>query len=428
MVLKNRWLRLLAVLFSLSLVAAACSSSGSDDDGDQADTDQDGGGGGTLEPTAGFDGETITLGYITDQSGPFAALGIPLVEGAQVWVDWLNDQGGIAGQYPVELEVADSGYVAQTAIEEYQRLKDSSAMFAFIIGTPSVNAVLEFLEEDDVTAVPGTQDGRWYDFPVLLPVAVPYQIQMINGADWYVNEMGSTDDVACVLRQDDEYGEAGLAGVEFAAGELGFDVAVETTYAADDTEYTAQVTELSDAGCEVVYMVSGARQTNAFLTEASELGFSPTYVGAFPSQAFLFITPDSAALYENFYMVNTGPQYGDTSVAGMADYLDRQATYGEGEGDTFTLTGYTSMLPVGQLLEQAVADGDLGRAGLQTSMTQLGEIDLEGLGAAPTYNSDGSRDIPRTSVIFKADPSVAGSSMAFVTEWSSDAAEAFDFG
>ena len=121
MLIKNRWLRLLAALFVLALFAAACSSSG-DGDGDQAEPEEQDGdeSGGAPEPTNGFDGDTITLGYITDQSGPFAPLGTPLVEGAQVWVDWLNDEGGIAGQYPVELEVADSGYVAQTAIDLYE--------------------------------------------------------------------------------------------------------------------------------------------------------------------------------------------------------------------------------------------------------------------------------------------------------------------
>src|SRR4051794_24965443 len=93
--------------------------------------------------TAGFDGTTIRVGCLTDQSGPVAVIGNPLLQGAQLWFDHVNAQGGVAGQYPVAVVPGDTHDDAATAVQEYQRVKDDVVMFANILSTPPTQAVLE---------------------------------------------------------------------------------------------------------------------------------------------------------------------------------------------------------------------------------------------------------------------------------------------
>src|SRR3546814_20042775 len=88
----NPLLRILALLLSLSLVAAAC---GDDDDETEAGTESHaettGGeegsgeeGGGEPEEAPGFDGETSRLGVLTSQTAVASVIGNPPTEGNQI--------------------------------------------------------------------------------------------------------------------------------------------------------------------------------------------------------------------------------------------------------------------------------------------------------------------------------------------------------
>ncbi len=233
---------------------------------------------GDPEPTNGFDGETITLGYLTDESGPLAILGGPLAEGSQVYWDYVNEElGGIAGQYQVELAVGDTKDDQGAAVTEYQRLKEDAVLFAQILSTPPTQAVLEFLNEDNIVGVPGSLAGAWASEANLLPNGAAYENEMINIADWYVNDsgLGSADSVQCAVSVDDLYGEAGLAGLEYAAGELGFELAESQTFARGDTDFSSTIAALSGAGCEAVYAITVPTEQNAMMAEAVEHRFRP---------------------------------------------------------------------------------------------------------------------------------------------------------
>ena len=74
-------------------------------------------------------------------------------------------------------------------------------------------------------ASPASLDSFWVREPNLLPIGGPYQIQAINALDWYVTEGDGEGKKVCSLIQDDPYGEAGQAGLEFAAEELDVELA-----------------------------------------------------------------------------------------------------------------------------------------------------------------------------------------------------------
>src|SRR5690606_27982596 len=129
--------------------------------------------------------------------------------------DYVNEElGGVAGKYPIELVIADSGYDPTKAGQEYAAMKDQVVLFAQLLGTPIVNAILEQLESDQIVASPASLDSFWVREPNLLPLGGPYQIQAINALNWYVEENGE-DKVLCSLIQDDPYGEAGQEGLDF---------------------------------------------------------------------------------------------------------------------------------------------------------------------------------------------------------------------
>ncbi|MDH4169618.1 MAG: ABC transporter substrate-binding protein [Acidimicrobiia bacterium] len=433
---KKLWL-VSALLLTFALFAAACGSS--DDSGDSAGSDTteptdgsdttaptdgtepaDSGSDATVapddgsvepagdpEPAPGFDGETIKLGYLTDESGPLAILGVPLTTGSQIYWDYVNEElGGVGGRYQVELATGDTKDDPSSAVQEYQRLKDDSVLFAQILSTPPTQAVLEFLKEDNIVGVPGSLAGTWANEAVLMPNGAAYEYEMINIADWFVNDsgLGGVDTVQCVVSVNDLYGEVGLDGLEYAAGELGFELTEKRTMNRNDTDFAATVSALDQAGCEAVYAITVPREQSTMMAEAATQGFDPIWLGALPSYLSLLAGPN----FEKFYVALDNPDFNDTSVPGMVDFLERFETYKPDSGaepNSFFFSGYYQQIAVHALLEKAVELGDLSREGIANAMTQLGEVETDGLTAENyVYGAPEDRIPTSASRIFVYDP------------------------
>ncbi|MDE0196396.1 MAG: ABC transporter substrate-binding protein, partial [bacterium] len=335
------------------------------------------------QPTTGFDGETLTLGYLVDQSGPLAIIGGPLLAGSQLYWDWVNDElGGIAGRYRVELTVGDTKDSEGATVQEYQRLKDDVVMFAEVLSTPPVQALLEFLNEDGIVAVPGSLAGSWAREPLLMPSGAAYEYEAINLADWYVNNSGlmSPSDVYCAVYVNDKYGRDSLRGLEFAADRLGFSLAETQTINRGDRAFTAQVAAFSDAGCTVIFAITVPTEQHAMLAEAASQGLDPVWLGLLPTYLNLFAAgaPD---LYAKYYVALDSPELSDLSVPGIAKFHERFERYGSGTISTFTLSGYFLQVSVHALLEKAAELGDFSREGIRNALAQLGEVEIDGLAA-----------------------------------------------
>ncbi|MGH9227345.1 MAG: ABC transporter substrate-binding protein [Acidimicrobiales bacterium] len=421
-------LRLLVALAAVALIAAACGGRDDDDDAGAADDTEQGG-----EPEAvpGFDGETIRLGVVTPTSGPVAIIGEPLTNGNRAYWDYVNEElDGVAGRYPVELVIEDSAYDAPTAVQKYNQIKGDVVMFNQLLGTPIVNALLEQLVADNIVAQPASLDSFWVREQNLLPIGAPYQIQAINGVDWYVNEGGgSTDSAICTLRQDDPYGEAGQEGVDFAAEELGIELTEEVTFPVGNPDFTTQITQLQGAGCEMVWLVSTPTDTGSALAKAAELGFAPRWMAQSPTWIGVFIdSPLLPYLQANFTWVSEGPEYGDESVPGMSEILRIQETYApDQEPDIYFNFGYNEAKAVHQVLEQAVEMGDLSRDGIVEAMNSIDELEFEGLLGEYGWGSPEDRNPPRANSIFEVDPAKPIGLGLIVAEHQAPFAEDFEF-
>jgi ABC-type branched-subunit amino acid transport system substrate-binding protein len=169
--------RVLWLVAVLALLLAGCGGAADDDEGEGGE------GGAELQSVPGFDGTTIKLGVLTPLSGPVAVIGLPLTAGNQVYFDYVNSQGGIAGKYPVELVQEDTQYRPDRTVQQYNRVKPDVVAFTQVLGTAPTLAVLPQLVEDGMIAAPASLDAFWVREPNLMPVGGPYQIQAINALD-----------------------------------------------------------------------------------------------------------------------------------------------------------------------------------------------------------------------------------------------------
>jgi ABC-type branched-subunit amino acid transport system substrate-binding protein len=411
-------------LAALALLAAGC---GGDDEPSSTGTTQ-AGGGAAPKTVPGFDGTTIRVGIISPLTGAVAAIGKPLTAGNEVYFNKVNAAGGVAGKYKIAYEERDSAYIPQQAVQTYNELKGNVVMFAQVLGTPSTKAVLTSLKADNIVAAPASLDAEWVREPNLLPIGGPYQIQAINALTWYVTEGNGKGKKICTLAQDDVYGEAGVAGVEFAGQKNGFTVTSKQKFSATKGgEATASIQGLKDAGCEAVFLVSTPTDTGALLGIAARSTFAPQWIGQSPSYiGALAQSPLKDYLARSFMVASEGTEWGDTTVPGMKTMLEDVAKFKPDQTpDYYFAFGYNQARAVTAVLEKAVALGDLSRAGIIKATEEVGTVDFDDLTGDYKYGKAADRVFPLETTLFKVDPAKPVGLAVVKKNFTTDAAKDF---
>jgi ABC-type branched-subunit amino acid transport system substrate-binding protein len=420
-VLITRRLFWLAALAAVLL--AGCGGAADEDEGDSED------GSASLQSGPGFDGTTIKLGVLTPLSGPVAVIGLPLTAGNQVYFDYVNSQGGIAGKYKVELVQEDTQYSPPRTVQQYNKIKGDVVAFTQVLGTAPTLAVLPQLAQDGMIAAPASLDAFWVREPNLLPVGGPYQVQAINALDYYINQGDGKGKNICSFIQDDAYGEAGQAGVDFAAENLGFEVVDTQRFKVGDKDMTGQVQRLRRSKCDAVFLVATPTDAGTIWGTAAELGFAPRWIGQSPSWIDeLGASPLAEYLQQTTWIVAEGTEWGDDSVPGSADLVSRVEEFKPNqEPDYYFSFGYLQGVAMTALLEKAVELGDLSRDGLMKASEELGTVSFDGLSGDYQYGPAEERNPSRMSTIYEVDPEKPFGLGTLEYQYESDAAAEYEF-
>jgi len=159
----------------------------------------------------------ITLGALTEYSGPFKDLGSAVVRGQQLWVNETNAGGGICGR-KVMLEVRDDEDDVSKAKTEYTALEPTVLGFMQIAGSSVTTALSQSLLDNETTAVSLSKSSELLGNPYVIIPASTYDIEMINGLS-YLMEQGKIRDCDTIghIWIDGEYGANGLRGAQYFA-------------------------------------------------------------------------------------------------------------------------------------------------------------------------------------------------------------------
>jgi len=397
--MRTRGLAALAAIGALALVGAGCGQ----------DEDEGGGGGGdsaAVERVPGFDGKTIKLGVLTPLTGPVAVIGEPLTAGNEVFIESVNQRGGVGGKYKIELEQADTQYEPDRTVQQYNRLKRDVVAFTQVLGTAPTLAVLPQLKRDKALAAPASLDAFWVREENLLPVGGPYQIQAINALDYYVNQADGKGKRICSIIQDDAYGEAGQAGVDFAAEKLGFEVTETQRFRVGTKDVSGQVSRLRSAKCDAVFLVATPTDAGTIWGTAAQLKFAPRWIAQSPAWIDeLGKSPLAPYLEKTTWVAAEGTEWGDTKVPGMAEMVKNvEELRPKQEPDYYFAFGYNQARAMVAVLEEAVKAGDLSKEGILQASKDVGTLSFEGLTGDYQYGPAEDRNPPRQTTIFKVDP------------------------
>lgn len=156
----------------------------------------------------------IVLGQSCALSGPSAQLGMQFVQGAKLYFDQLNAQGGI-GRRQVELRTLDDGYEPERCVANTQKFiaDDVMALFGYL-GTPTSMASLPLLQKAKLPLIAPLTGGAGLRDPKLAQTVFNLRASYADETALMVRQLVSLGlKKIAVFHQNDAYGQSGLEGV-----------------------------------------------------------------------------------------------------------------------------------------------------------------------------------------------------------------------
>jgi ABC-type branched-subunit amino acid transport system substrate-binding protein len=386
-----------------------------------------GNGGTTLKVGPGVDttNKTITLGIISPYSGPVAApIGDPLALGVKVFFDHVNDSGGING-YKVKFIEKDSQYNPQIQVQMYNQIHGQVLMIADSLGTPTTEAILPLANSDHMLISAASLSSALARQKYVVLVGTPYRLQVENAFDYVVNTLKVKSPKTGIIYQNDEYGQDGLQGYKEAITAYGLNDVGQASYAVTDTDFTAQVSQMKQAGAKYVFLSTLPTVTATIVGTAAKLGYFPQFIMQSPAWSNLLLGVTALkALFTKMWIVGQGAIWGDQSKPGMAQLLQDVAKYAPSQQpDGYFEFGYTESYITYAILKKALANNDLTRDGLFNAFNSLGSVDLGGLYPSVTYGASPNQRVPtRDNVVFQIDPTQPNDVRALTSDFTGTAA------
>ncbi len=229
---------------------------------------------------------SILIGQSAAFTGPAAQLGIQMRDGAKLWLDQVNAQGGVNGRR-IELRSRDDKYESKLAAENTKKLIEEDRVFLLFayVGTPTSQASLPIFTEARVPFVAPFTGAEL--------LRTPFNRYIFNvRASYYDETEKIVEHLArtgvtkfAVFYQNDAYGQAGLEGVKRALAKRNLKWVALGTVERNTTNVAEAVKTINAAQPEATVMISAYTSVAEFVRQMKAAGsisqfFNVSFVGS----------------------------------------------------------------------------------------------------------------------------------------------------
>src|SRR5467141_4694045 len=268
----------------------------------------------------------IVLGMHTDLSGPAATYGVSSSNAVKMRFDELNAAGGVHGR-KIRLVVEDTQYQVPRAVQAGTKLINRDRIFAMVapLGTPMNNALFKDQFDAGVPNLFPLSAARSMYEPfhkLKFYGAASYVDQVRAGIQYFVSKKGKK--ALCAMYQDTDFGKEVLDGVQLQAEKLKLKVVETVTHKPTDQDFSAQVTKLKAAGCDLVVMGTIVRDSIVPYATARKMGWTDVdFLGSAASYD-LFVAAAQGGVTEGLYAMGlTAMPYRETLSPQAQAWFDR---------------------------------------------------------------------------------------------------------
>ena len=284
--------------------------------------------------------DTIKIGGIGVLTGPYAMYGVGVKNGVDLYISELNAAGGINGQQ-VEMIWEDDEGSPDKAANAYNKLVQNDGVVAVLgpVLSGATDAAADLAASDGIPMITASATAYYIttDRPSVFRTCFLDPFQGVVMADFTVQELKATK-VAAMYKNGDEYSVGLKDAFVQEAEKLGVQVVAQEASADKDVDYKTQLTNIKNAGAEVVFLAYYGDAASYILTQANELGMDVKFTGGDGISNITGSISDKSLLVNMYYSDHfSNSADSDVVKAYLAGY---QAMYGEMPAISFSATAY----------------------------------------------------------------------------------------
>jgi branched-chain amino acid transport system substrate-binding protein len=278
------------------------------------------------QTTRGVSKDEIIAGMHTDLSGPAATYGVSSSNAVKMRFDELNAAGGVNGR-KIKLIVEDTQYQVPRAVQAGNKLINRDNIFIMVagLGTPMNNALFKDQFEAGVPNLFPLSAARSMYEPfnkLKFYGAASYVDQVRAGINYFVTKKGKK--ALCVMYQDTDFGKEVLDGVQIQAEKMKVKLVETVTHKPTDQDFTAQITKLKGAGCDLVVMGTIVRDSIVPYATARKIGWTDVDFLGSAATYDLFVAGAQGGVTEGLYAMGlTDMPYRDTLSPAAQAWFDK---------------------------------------------------------------------------------------------------------
>ncbi|MFP4657784.1 MAG: ABC transporter substrate-binding protein [Desulfonatronovibrionaceae bacterium] len=344
----------------------------------------------TLFFTTQAGAETIKIGSMMDLSGPTSSVGQPYAKGLKACVDWINSEGGVAGN-KIKLIEVDTGYNVQQGLTSYKRFVNREKVVAIqAFGTAVTEALVRFAKKDRIPLFSASYSAHLTD-PAKAPynffIAADYSTQMRVALKYFFDnwEKERQPRIAFIY-PDHPYGLAPIKGGKKYAQKLGYDIVGEENVGLKAIDATTQLLSLKTKAPDYCWIGGTTPSTAVILKDARKVGLETTFFtniwGA--DEELVKMAGDAA---NGAYSLQSAAVYGQ-DVAGMEvieEITDNKPKM------THYIRGFASMLVMAEGVRIAAENEEINGPGIKKALESLRDYDPMGLTPPISFFPDDHR-------------------------------------
>ena len=354
----------------------------------------------TAEPTAAPAGDAapsedaapaaFKIGGTGPLTGGAAIYGNAVANGAKIAVDEINEA---VGYTYIDLRIEDDAPDAEKAVNAYNALKDWGMQLSLgsTTSTPCSATAAETYADRIFALTPSASSPD-----VISGKDNVYQMCFSDpnqgtASAKYIAEQKLGEKVFIIWKSDDNY-STGIKDKFVAEAEtLGLNVVGNATFTADSkNDFTVQLTELQNAGAELVFLPMYYQPASLIFAQAAAMGYAPKWFGVDGMDGILTMEGFDPQMAEGVMLLT--PFNADSKEAKTAAFV---AKYQELYGDTpnqFAADAYDCIYAYKQALDAAGATPDMSNEELCDLMIKtFTSMTFDGLtGTGMTWDATGA--------------------------------------
>ena len=348
--------------------------------------------------TAALAEDTIKIGLIGPQTGGAAVYGMAVARAAQIAVDEINAQGSVQ----IALDVQDDEHDAEKSINAYNAVLDNGAQMILgsVTTTPCIAVAAQAYEDRVFMLTPSASSPAVIEGKDnMYQVCFTDPAQGAASADYiFQNKLG--EKIGVIYNNGDVYSTGIYQTFETKAAELGLEIVKVSTFTDDTTDFSVQVTDMKNAGADVVFLPIYYTPASLILTESSKQEFAPVFFGVDGMDGILTVEGFDVSLAEGVMLLT--PFSADAEDEKTKSFVAKyQELYGE-VPNQFAADAYDGIYA---LYAAAVAGGITADTSVEDAceilIEQFQQLTVEGLTGTMTWSATGEVTKTPTAVVIK---------------------------